>query len=600
MYRTPRPVLARPGALLGALLGGLLLAGPAAGDDAHSFLDRSLAGWLSQLNDSRARPAVRRSAAFAIGRLGHEAFLAVPDLARHLRQDKDAGVRDMAAAALGEVVLSMRDREEPFDVTARWGEAGQALRKALTGDTDARVRRSCAYAVGAFGPAAAEAVPDLKKALRDDSPAVRQNAAWALGRVGAADGATVAELCDLLRDANALVRRDAAGALGELGRERAADAARPLFEALKREPDGVVRRTSLDALARLAAPEHAAWAPDLYPLLKSKDPELARGVAFVLGNMKGEPARRAREKLREALRDPDHGIQALAAAGLANVGPAAAAAVPELAAALRASRDPEVRRKAAEGGEEQLRQLAEVGRNAALALANIGEDSRPAVDDLAAALKPLPGAPRDPLKRQPYEEARLYAAEALGRIRYPGNKRAIPALVAEAARRDDNQVIRQRSIFALVYVTDLQALGVDKALLPVLDEKPVRDPDPARSNTVARYDAARVLARGLGERAPDKVADVLVEMMQDDDLFIYLGTSATIKGTGTERGSGESGTRAARGADGRFMGALSLAHLGARASGRPEIVKALREAAKDKSASLAKAAKETLKELKVE
>jgi HEAT repeat protein len=582
MHRTPLPALASSGALLGALVaGGLFLAGPAARGDSLTFLDRSPGHWLERLKSTR--PAVRRSAAFALGRLGHEAYYAVPELARHL-QDKDPGVRDAAASALGEIVFGLRDQEVPFNVALQWDQAGARLVKALSVDTepDPRVRRSAAYALGTFGPAAAEALPALKKALRDTNPAVRQNAAWAVGRVGTADGATVAELCDLLRDANPLVRRDAAGALGELGREQAAAAARPLFEALKKEADEVVLRTALDALSRRGQPEHAARAADLYPLLGHKDPDTRRAAAFVLGSMKGEPAARALPVLRQALKDADPGIQALAAAGLANVGGDAAPAVPDLADALARSPDPIVR------------------RNAALALANIGEASRPAVPELAAALKPRPDAPRDPLKRRPYDEARRYAAEALARIEFPANERAIPAL-REVIRGDVNQDVRHRSIGALFTVpaADLEKAGLDKVLARVLEEAPVRSPEWGRSNVLVRYDAARVLARRLEGRAPDKTSDLLVEMIRDKSLLIYRGTDATIKGTGTERGSGESGTREVANDDARYMAADALAFLGAKARANPEVAKALREAAEDKSTKLAESAKRAMKILEI-
>src|SRR5439155_2113722 len=101
-------------------------------------------------------------------------------------------------------------------------------------DGDPRVRRAAAFAIGTFGPRAANTVPALKQALGDKHPGVRQNAAWALGRVqNGVDGACIDELCRLLRDADALVRRDAAGALGALGQSKGKEplkgAARPLI-----------------------------------------------------------------------------------------------------------------------------------------------------------------------------------------------------------------------------------------------------------------------------------------------------------------------------------------------------------------------------------
>jgi HEAT repeat protein len=150
---------------------------------------------------------------------------------------------------------------------------------------DARVRRSAAYALGAFGPLASSTAGDLRTGLKDRDPAVRQNAAWALGRLGPDVGkAAIADLCDRLSDSNLLVKRDAAGALGALGksggREALREAAAPLLEMVKaKDEDAVVRKAGLEALALVASAEHQKDAADLYPLLDSKDANLARGAA---------------------------------------------------------------------------------------------------------------------------------------------------------------------------------------------------------------------------------------------------------------------------------------------------------------------------------
>src|SRR5262249_11798493 len=178
---------------------------------------------MDELRDGK--PQVRRSAAFALGKLGDDAYLALVPLKRILASDKDAGVREMAAVALGDIVTELRAGPQT------WEDLGGTLERALGEDSDPRVRRGAAYALGAFGPLAASASPALQKALKHDDPAVRQNAAWALGRIGSevAESA-VEDLCQLLKDKDALVRRDAAAALGAIGRPRAKAAARPLLE----------------------------------------------------------------------------------------------------------------------------------------------------------------------------------------------------------------------------------------------------------------------------------------------------------------------------------------------------------------------------------
>jgi HEAT repeat protein len=495
----------------------------------------------------------------------------VPDLARAVRGDRDPLVRDMAGCALGEVVLTMKH----FAPTAQWEQSGKTLEEALL-DKDHRVRRSAAFALGAFGSTASPAASALKKALRDSSPAVRQNAAWALGRLGpAADGATVTNLCEVLSDDNALVRRDGAAALGNLGKDgRRSDlkaAGKPLLEMVKKEKNEVARKTALGALATLSGPAHAEFAPDLYPLLESKDAETSRGAAYVLANMGGEPARRAVNVMRVALADPDTDVQALAAAALANAGAEAAPAVDDLARVLTDSRDPVVR------------------RNCAIALGHVGAPAKTAVPALAAALKPPTDSGADAARTRANEEVREMAAEAIAQIRFPQNESAFPA-VRDVIARDANQIVRHRCIWALFNFRDLDRYDLTRTLTAVLDEK-------AEETRPVRYDAARVLAYALSEKVPDKVCDVLVQMISDDKLKAFKGTDATITGAPDESRGGASGTAQVLGGDARWMAAEAMGWLGDKARNNKAVVNALRTAVTDREPKLKEKAARALKEL---
>jgi HEAT repeat protein len=552
-----------------------------------SFLGKPLKVWRNELASRDS--GVRRSAAFALGRMGGEAYQAAPDLVARLQKDTDAGVRDMAATALGDIAAS-----SPGGGLDVWDKAGAALEKALS-DPDPRVRRSAAYALGSFGSHAAPAAAALKRALRDrDSPAVRQNAAWALGRLGDPAGAAgVDPLCDLLRDDDALVRRDAAGALGALGRSAAPrgvspdaegpagqpgapggsaaqKAVSPLLALVKVERDEVVRKTALDALAHLAGPEHRGSAGTLYPMLDSQDPEEARAAALILGRMGGAPAKKALPVLRRTLQDEDPELQALAAASLANVGPAAADAVPDLARALGRDRDTTVR------------------RNAALALGHIGDVLGGGVPDkVKEAVPALVGA----LRLSEPAVIRQYAAQTLSQIRYPANEAAVPALLV-AIRKDTEPRVRQFCIHALFHYPDIERIKADQVLAAVLDET---SPDPRFQ--LARYTAARLLAVSLHERAPDQTADVLLHMLNNKGLLIFNGTNASVAGAGNESSRGQSDVRDSLGGDARYLAAEALGHLRAKAAKRPDVVSALREAARDKDDMLREEAKKALKDL---
>jgi len=132
---------------------------------------------------------------------------------------------------------------------------------ALLTDTDARVRRRAALAIGRVGDAGGAA--PLAAALGDQEEDVRATAAFALGVIGAKSG--VEPLETALKDASPQVRGRAADALGLIGDPAAADAIAgaaagcpavlapmtPDDEALPKDGEIEFCRLAIDALARL-------------------------------------------------------------------------------------------------------------------------------------------------------------------------------------------------------------------------------------------------------------------------------------------------------------------------------------------------------------
>jgi HEAT repeat protein len=518
-----------------------------------AFLGKPVVRWDQEL--SHKDPTVRRSAAFSLGRIGKHAFQSVPSLVQTLKKDQDASVREAAAFALGEIAGAL------LGAGVVWTEAGPVLQEALSKDADPRVKRSAAFALGNFGGRAVSARASLIAALQDRESTVRQNAAWALGQLGIEAGSDASgALADLLKDADALVRRDAAGALGKIGKPAASAAVRPLLASLKPETDDVVRRTILEALIALAGPDDRPAAGDLYPLLKDEDPETARAAGFVLCNIGGPEGAKALPVVIAALQDEDPAVQALAAGALANLGPDAVPATVHLARALVLSKDDVVR------------------RNAALALGRIGPDAKDAVPELIKALEP--GEPRD---------VRLFAAEGLAYIRFPGNEKALPTILRILKDRKDYGLIRQRCVWALFDENALKQPGAVEALTATLDETAENEA------MLARYDAARLLAQGLGERAPDKVIDVLLQMLRNEELKVYNRTDAKI-GSGGEASAGGSDVRPNLGGDARYMAATALGYLGTKAR-KDEVLRALREAAKSTDGKLRQTAEKALKDI---
>lgn len=523
---------------------------PPASAQTDSFLGKPLAHWTRQLRDKG--PKARRSAAFALGRIGPTALGSGGELLRLVEADPDPEVRDMAASALGDMV-----KAAPSAGADQLPQAIALLQKVLGNDDSPRVRRSAAYALGAFGPQAAPAATALREALASTDADVRQNAAWALGQLAEmADDDDVSALRERLGDKSTLVRRDAATALGKLG-ARGAKGVPDLMGLVQRETDEVVRKAGLDALAHLAGPEHREFARNLKDLLADRDPETARSAALVLARVGGEPAIPAVPVLQKALQDADVQVQRLAAAGLGGLGEDAAPAVADLANVLGSSPDKEVR------------------RNAALALGHMGEKARPGVPALGAALSP--SVPTD---------VREAAAEALAHIAYPTNTAALPN-VFKAIRDDADPLVRQRCIWSLFKMEDLKDSNARDALEKVLDES-------ARNMTLVRYDAARVLANKLGDRAPDRTVDVLMEMLTSRGLHVFKGTDARIEGAGNEAARGTTSVAESIGGDARYMAAQALGWLGKKASDRPEVAAALRKAAQEKDPKMRETARKSL------
>jgi HEAT repeat protein len=518
----------------------------------EGFLGKPKPQWSEELKTSYPA-AVRRSAAFALGKLGGQAYDSIPRLVKTL-QDPDPTVRDAAAYALGEICAALGENPNG---ASQWDYTGEALTAALARDPDPRVRRSVAFALGSQGRHAAPSQELLRKALKDKEPIVRQQAARALGRIGGVEGVAVDGLCSALSDNDSLVRRDAALALSQIGQPAARPAIRPLLDRFKVDKDANARRAALDALVNLVGPDDKKLAKDLLPALQSDDVETKHAAALALGNIGGPEAARAVGTLCDILSDDDPVLKNLAAAALANLGPDAAPAVPHLGRAL-SDPDPVTR------------------RNACLALGRIGARSEPAVSDLVRLLK----------SDEP-DDVRRYAAEALFYIG-PGAVKAVPAL-KRTLKEDPNTKVRVKCVVALGQ-HDFGQQDIRHALEDTLT-------DTSPETVLVRYNAAIVLSAHLQGEVSAKTIDVLQQALFDKDLQVYAGSSAKVKGTGGEARTGDSQVTESDEGDGRELIASALAQIGRRAN-RPEIISGLEDAAQSKSEKTRDAAKQALKAVK--
>lgn len=242
----------------------------------------------------------RYNAAETLAEMGKLAEDAVPALARTLHEDNDYDVREMAAAALGEIrstraipalidaldsdgdrvrmlsasalgkigteealsalsnLLEYGDQEES---EAAAGAIADIAKHSLASYTqvlqheDIYVRRAATTLF--HGRQDSDAVSALRRSLRDSDEKVRENAASLLGCIGKGAIDAIPDLIRVLNDKNSRARSNATWALGEMG--SAAIEALPVLSKLGvNDNDGHVRIQVFEVMWRIGASPEAA------------------------------------------------------------------------------------------------------------------------------------------------------------------------------------------------------------------------------------------------------------------------------------------------------------------------------------------------------
>ncbi len=507
-------------------------------------------------------PEVRVAVATALGAYGAAAADAVCELVP-LLQDRDESVRTAAAEAVNRVGvlgeestrllvggLSSGDnvvRAQAAEALGVIGEIAEdtapSLVAALT-DRNDHVRGKAAEALGKIGNGVAEiAVPGLVRLLRDEDNWVRALAAEALGQMGEAAEDAAPALLRSLRHANPLVRANAAEALGRVK----ADEARAALEVAARDEDPGVRAKAIRAVAGLGEPT-----PDTVAAVRVglTDPDpLVRAVAIesvggwpgvtvdpgvfldLLNDGNDEVATRAirlasslasidavlpalRARLQGA---PNALVQTASASALGRIGPAAAAAEPELAAAAREG-DIDLRTAA-------MRALALIQPPAAAGVFAAGlRDPDPKIRMVASGgLMKLTALPDDAVQvvveslRDPIEQVRANAAHLLSLLD-PVPADAVPDLIEAAETGGDG--LRLNAATALRRVPEAQARAALRRRL-------------ADSNGRVRL----VAAGSLAADTPDdpEIRAVLAAALDDDHPNIQVIANELIGGLGLTR-----------------------------------------------------------------
>ena len=188
---------------------------------------------LMALLKNDLEPAVRQSAAYALGRLFQSDQLGVERaLAEALRKDTHSVVREAATFALGQCGSENAKRQ---------------LRNALNTNDD-YVRRVAADVLGDLRDR--EAVPNLIKLLQHQNWELRRNAAIALGKIGEANAS--APLLAAVKDENQYVRAAAKNALDQI---QATEKGEAFLRGLK-DPAAEVRAEAVKQLAETKNPRY--------------------------------------------------------------------------------------------------------------------------------------------------------------------------------------------------------------------------------------------------------------------------------------------------------------------------------------------------------
>jgi HEAT repeat protein len=341
------------------------------------------------------RPEIRREAILALAAIGPGAAAAAPQIAATLDKPETAAAATYALGAIGSLPtaaeIAVRANVQSKDKIlaaasifvlakihadnkhyTRW--ATVALANMLK-NSDARVRRAAAQALGALRPAPEIAQPIMEEAFKNVEPQVLTGAMDALAGLGAP---ALPRLITALK--NEKIRPRVVYILGQMG-----PTAAPAVDAivgLLDDPNPQTQEEALIALAKIG-PAAKAAVPALDKALSEREGAACYGVAYALGRI-GPDAAAAAPALLKTLASKDASVALISAWALVQIHPAAkdhAAKIVPIAIEGLASSAVEERLVAI----ETLADLGSLAKSAAPALEKAQQDEDKTVRQAAAA-----------------------------------------------------------------------------------------------------------------------------------------------------------------------------------------------------------------------
>ncbi|WP_187272531.1 HEAT repeat domain-containing protein [Methylobacterium sp. WL9] len=263
---------------------------------------------------------VARWIAYALGRIGPDADVAIPALLDMLRRAQDKNVLKAAAYALGGIGAAVAPRLATV-VALLERRCGHAT----TDQVGTLIRQ--------LRPMAAEAVKPLIDALLiTREPATRYQIAYALGKIGAS---AVPPLVTVLGGASDQQRIGIARALEEIGPDARAALA-GLLDALEATQDDRLRRAIAEALAAIGLRARVSLEPMRATFRQTADRDVMIALAAAMATLGCD----AVEPLMQDFVDAHSASSRVALArALGSVGTSAASAAVLLAEAAETSRD---------------------------------------------------------------------------------------------------------------------------------------------------------------------------------------------------------------------------------------------------------------------